>query len=266
MVVRQSLSRIGDQGVTRRLALGAAAILVADLPASAAGRVLVAAASDLQSVFPSLAAAFKEAHGIDVVASFGSTGNFSRQIRQGAPFEVFLAADERFIQDLARDGVVADAGRAYARGRLGLVASRRGPFAAALSLESLADAVVAGRPFRLAIANPEHAPYGQRAVEVLNKSPQSAQLLSRVVYGETVTQAHQMVATGAVAVGISAMSLEAVASTTVVMVELPERLHTPLVQRLCVTRHGGDAARAFAAFMVSPAASGLLKAHGFAEP
>jgi molybdate transport system substrate-binding protein len=260
------LRHIGDRRVTRRAVFGAAAAILSGGPATAAQRVLVAAASDLQIVFPGLVSAFKAASGFDVAVSFGSTGNFSRQIRQGAPFEVFMAADERFIQELARDGVVPDAGIAYARGRLGLVASRRGSFASDLSLEALANAATAGLPFRLAIANPEHAPYGQRAVEVLNKSSVAAGLLSRVVYGENVTQAHQMVASGAVAVGISAMSLEAAAPTAVVMSPVDERLHTPLIQRLSVTRQGGEAARAFAAFLVSPPALALLVAHGFKAP
>jgi molybdate transport system substrate-binding protein len=261
------LDSFGYRIVSRRLALGVAAAAIGRArPALAAGRVLVAAASDLQSVFPMLATAFKAASGIDVVASFGSTGNFARQIRQGAPFEVFLAADERFILDLARDGIVADAGAVYARGKLGLVAARQGPFASRLSFEALADAGLAGQSFRIAIANPEHAPYGQRAVEALSKSPAAAVLLQRVVYGENVTQAHQMVATGAVVVGISAMSLAQAAPAAVVMAPVDAHWHTPLIQRLCVTRRGGEGARAFAQFMTSPPAAAVLAAHGFAQP
>lgn len=251
---------------TRRAVLGMLAYAASATRASGTGRrLLVAAASDLQIVLPDIAATFRAASGVDVAISFGSTGNLARQIRQGAPFEVFFAADERFIADLHRDGHVVDAGAAYARGILALAVNRTGRFAAATSLGEVEQAARAGEAFRIAIANPEHAPYGARAMEVIQASASAAALTARLVFGESVTQAHQMVASGAAAVGITAMSL-AQAAATVAVTPVPSALHSPLVQRLAVTKRGGAEAKAFAAHVLAPPAQDLLAARGFGRP
>ena len=87
-----------------------------------AGSPLIAAASTLQFALPEIAAAFRAETGLTVTPSFGSSGNFARQIREGAPFEMFLAADESFVFDLAKDGLARDQGAIYAQGRIVLIA------------------------------------------------------------------------------------------------------------------------------------------------
>lgn len=255
-------------GLDRRTALIGLAVMSGATPVRAQKNLLVAAASDLQVVLPKLAEAFRQASGTTLAISFGSTGNLARQIRQGAPFEVFLAADESFIAALATDGVIADQGVVYARGRLALVAGQSSLFASDLSLAHVAAMAKAGQPFRFAIANPEHAPYGRRAMEALTSQSVVDILKPRLVYGETAAQALQLVATGAAAVGLvgSSMVGDGPVAAAVASSKLPEAWHSPIVQRLAVTRKGGAAARAFATDMTSPDARSILIANGFEVP
>jgi molybdate transport system substrate-binding protein len=249
------------------LLAGAIAAPASMTGACAAAPILVAAAADLQVVMPDLVAAFRAAGGADVNVSFGATGNIARQIHQGAPFELFLAADESFVIALAHAGVIADEGRPYARGRLALAVNRRSAFAADVSLEALAIAARRGDAFRLAIANPEHAPYGQRAMEVLATQNLRDLLQPRLIYGENVAQALQYVASGAAQAGLVGSSLTRTAPVSAVVVarQLPEAWHTPLVQRLALTKRATDGARQFAAFLLSEMGQALFAAHGFAR-
>jgi molybdate transport system substrate-binding protein len=237
-------------------------------PAQATGRVLVAAASDLQLVFPKLADAFAHAAGLTATVSFSSTGNIARQIRQGAPFEVFLAADESFIDSLARDGVIAARGAAYARGQLSVVVSRRHALSATPTLAAVAAAAASDRSFRVAIANPEIAPYGQRALEAMVSQGVADALKPRLVYGETVAQALQFVATGAAVAGLVGSSLTTAPQIADALVAstVPQAWHSPLIQRLAVTRKGGENAHRFAEFMTGNAAKSILTASGFLMP
>ncbi|HUF88114.1 MAG TPA: molybdate ABC transporter substrate-binding protein, partial [Thermohalobaculum sp.] len=142
----------------RALTLTAAATAL-PRPASAE-EPLVAAASDLQFALPEIAAAFEAGTGHAVRLTFGSSGNFARQIRQGAPYQLYLAADEDYVRSLARDGFTRGEGALYALGRIVVIVPHGSPLAADGSLDDLARALGEGRVTRFAIANPEHAPYG----------------------------------------------------------------------------------------------------------
>jgi molybdate transport system substrate-binding protein len=241
---------------------GAASVLArASLAQAARPDILVAAASDLQQALPDVIARFQAETGLVVTPTYGSTGNFARQIRQGAPFELFLAADEQFIERLAQDGVLPDMGVVYAHGRLALVAAKRGMFGQAVSLTAVAAAVRAGQPFRCAIANPEHAPYGQRAVEVLQRQGVYDALLPRLVFGDSVAQAMQFVASGAVPVGLVAHSLLKAAAEAVSASEIPADWHSPLVQRMALTAKARPGARQFYAFLQTAAVRTILARH-----
>jgi molybdate transport system substrate-binding protein len=237
-------------------------------PAVAAAPILVAAAADLQSAMPDILAAFKAKTGTEANVSFGATGNFARQIRQGAPFELFLAADESFVLALAKDGFLENEGAVYAQGRLSLVAGRQGPFAAGLSLDAIAAAAKAGQSFRMAIANPEHAPYGQRAAEVMERRGMTALLKPHLVFGENVAAALQLVASGAAAVGMvgSALAKGPAVAQAIVHADVPTDWHTPLVQRMALTKKATPAARDLYAFMSDETARAILTKHGFSIP
>ena len=261
-----------DAGRRRR---GAAALLCAlgftlALPAVASGAVVatVAAASDLKFVIEELAARFEKETGHRVRAVFGSSGNFYAQLRQGAPFHLFMSADEAFVLQLADAGLTEDRGRVYARGRIGLLVPRGSALKADGELRDLAQAVKDGRLQRLAIANPQHAPYGMRAREALRHAGIWPQLEGRLVLGENVSQAAQFATSGSTQGGIVAQSLAvapAVASLGSFAL-IPASWHQPLVQRMVVLKAAPPAAHQFEAFLASDASLVALRRYGFELP
>ena len=250
--------------------LGAlAATVCVTPPASARDDVpVVAAASDLQFAVTEIAAAFEAETGMRVRLSMGSTGNFARQIREGAPFEVFMAADEAFIADLHADGFTRDAGDLYGIGRLAIMVPHGAALEADEGLDSLAGLLAAGRITRFAIANPEHAPYGMRAREVLITRGLWGDLQPFLVLGENVSQAAQFALSGNAEGGIIAWSLALAPQVAAhgSHAVLPEDWHAPLRQRMALLSNAGPVAEAFYAFMMEPAARAIMARYGFVLP
>lgn len=236
------------------------------LPATAAP-LLVAAASDLVYCIDELAAAFrKEAPEAEVKISTGASGNFFAQIRHGAPFHVFLSADMMYPAQLAKLGA-ADAAtlRPYAIGRI-VLWTTDARFDVAQGLPLLRDPRVA----RVAIGNPDTAPYGRAARAALERDKLWDAVQPRLVIGENIAQAAQFVQTGNAQLGI--VSLATVRSPKMAGVG---RYHlisdagvAPIEQGAIVTRAGGGqplAAR-FVRFLGSPAARAILERNGFGLP
>ena len=249
--------------VLRALTLAAAA---ATLPrAWAAQAPLVAAASDLQFALPEIVAAFAAETGERVRLSFGSSGNLARQIRQGAPFELYLSADESYVLALAAEGLTRDKGVVYALGRLALVVARGSPLAPDGSLHNLATALAEDQVTRFAIANPEHAPYGKRAEETLRHRGLWDAIQPALVLGENVAQATQFAVSGNTQGGLIAHSLAVappLAGTPSALV--PSEYHSPLRQRMALTPAAGPVAEAFYAFLQGPKARAILDDYGLA--
>ena len=130
----------------------------------------VAAAADLKFALSEIAASYEKETGKAVKLSFGSSGNFARQIPQGAPFELFLSADEDYILKLAAAGLMQGDGRLYAIGRIALLVPHGSKLTADSELKDLGAALADGRVQRFAIANPEHAPYGRAARAALQRA------------------------------------------------------------------------------------------------
>ncbi|TCM76950.1 molybdate ABC transporter substrate-binding protein [Rhodovulum steppense] len=229
---------------------------------------VVAAASDLQFALAEIAEAFREDTGMAVRLSFGSTGNFARQIREGAPFQIFMAADEKFISELHADGFTPDEGDLYAVGRVVIVAPNGAALTPDPELNSLAEMLAAGRITRFAIANPDHAPYGMRAREALITKGIWDDLQSVLVLGENVSQAAQFALSGNAEGGIIAYSLalapEVAPRGTYALI--PEDWHEPLRQRMALLNHADEVARAFYAYMKQPAAREIMARYGFVLP
>ena len=237
-------------------------------PAHAIDGPVIAAASDLKFALDEIVAEFRKTTGRSVRVTYGSSGNFFRQIAQDAPFELFLSADEEFIFKLADQGLTLDRGAQYATGRIVLFAPKGSPVRPDARFDDLRQALADGRLVKLAIANPEHAPYGRAAMEALKSAALWPAIQPKLVLGENVSQAAQFAVSGSTQAGIFALSLALAPNFRDAgsYVAIPEALHRPLRQRMVLTRKAGDTARAFYAFLQAPVARAVFKRYGFLLP
>jgi molybdate transport system substrate-binding protein len=199
---------------------------------------------------------------------FGSSGQFKTQILQGAPFQLFMSADEALVYQLADAGKTQDRGRAYALGRIGILVPHGSPLQADGQLQDLAAALKDGRLQRFAIANPDHAPYGLRAKEALQHAGLWGAIQPRLVLGENISQTAQFAVSGSTQGGIVALSLAlapAVARTGRFAL-IPQAWHQPLKQRMVLLKGASPAAHAFHVYLGSAAAQAVMKRHGFELP
>lgn len=256
----------------RRRLLAATACLpaLAALPAVARAQAgpPVAAASDLKFALDEIVERFASKGNTKPVVAYGSSGNFHRQIRQGAPFELFLSADEHFVRELATAGLTVDDGQPYAIGRIVLFVPKGSPVKADADMADLRAALADGRLRKLAIANPEHAPYGRAAREALQRAGLWEAAQPKLVLGENVSQAAQFAAGGSAQAGIFALSLALAPAfgDAGAWVRIPEDRHAPLRQRMVLTKRAGPEARAFHAFLQQSEARAILARHGFTLP
>ena len=235
-----------------------------------AGAPIVAAASSLQFALEEAAQQFTQQTGQALRLNFGSSGNFRRQIAQGAPFELFLSANEGYVQALYDEGHVDDAGVIYARGRLawGQSVGRYAQPDEQTPLAGVEEAIAAleeGQRLRIAIASPEHAPYGVAAQEVLQKAGLWETSEPLRVQGENVSQAMQFALSDEARGGLVAYSL-AVAPALAERSEavlMPETWHTPLRQRMVLTPQAGEVAQAFYEWLQQSDAKAIFETHGF---
>lgn len=250
------------RAVRRGLALACLLLAGRALPASA--QLTVAAASDLQPVLPEIAARFARAAGEAPRPSFGSSGNLVTQIQNGAPFDIFLSADDGYVRRLVASGH-ADGSTAmvYASGRLAIWSRADKGLILSAGLTSLTDS----RIRRIAIANPEHAPYGRAAVEALRRAGLYDRLKDRLVLGENVAQAAQFAQTGNADVAMVALSLtlSPAMQRAGTAVEVPADAFSPVLQTAVVLTRSGqaDLARRFIQFLGQPDIALLLRRSGF---
>ncbi|USU07239.1 molybdate ABC transporter substrate-binding protein (plasmid) [Sphingomonadaceae bacterium OTU29MARTA1] len=244
------------------IALGAAT------PAMAQDVPNIAAAADLRVALTDVAAAFKRDTGQEVKLTFGSSGTFFQQIQQGAPFQLFLSADEQYAIDLAKAGKAVNAGKLYAIGRLAVVAPKGSPLTLDSNLVGLRSALARGQITRFAIANPDHAPYGERAREALQHVKLWQPLAGKIVMGENVSQALQFATAGGAQGGIVsyALVLDPAFAARANYKLLPATWHQPLRQRMVLMKGANATAQRFYAYVQQPAARRILVRYGFALP
>lgn len=245
-----------------------AGLLLAWRIAVAAEAPVIAVAANMTEPMREIAQAFERENGAVVRLSFGSSGNFVRQIQQGAPFELFLAADEDSIERLRATGQVADRGATYAIGRLALFVPGRSSIKVDPELAGLGEALRLGGLRRLAIANPEHAPYGRAAEQALRHAGLWEASRSRLALGENIGQTAQFVLTGAADAGLIAYSI-ALSQTfrdRGRFAVIPEAAHDPIRQRMALLVGAGDNARALYEFMSGATARRVLERYGYAVP
>lgn len=225
----------------------------------------VAAAADLTYAMKEIATAFKHGHPHDQIQTlFGSSGQLFTQIQQGAPYDVFFSADIRYPRLLKARGWAGSEITTYAFGRIVLWSASRN--VKNLTLQQLRDP-----SFRnIAIANPNHAPYGQRAVEALKAAGVYAQVQPKLIYGENVAQTAQFVQSGNAQVGIIALALalnpQLAHQGSYSLI--PASMHQPLEQGFVITRQAAHKplALAFAQFIKGSQARAILARNGFILP
>lgn len=222
----------------------------------------VAAAADLTPAFEEVGKEFQATEKIKVVFNFGSSGMLVSQIENGAPIDLFASANVDYVNQMEQKGlIIPDTKRLYARGRITLWTLKASP----LQIEAITDLT---RPEvkRIAIANPEHAPYGMAARDALQRNGIWEAVKPKLVYGENIRQTLQYAQTGNVEVAIVALSLSMQSEGHWVLV--PEELHKPLDQGMAVIKGTKNerAARKFADFILGPQGQAIMKRYGFTLP
>lgn len=225
----------------------------------------VAAAATLRHALGELAPRFTKATGHTLKVAYGSSGNFYSQIKQGAPFDLFLSADLEFPQKLIDEKLAQAPVIPYAEGRLVLLLPLNSPLKTDPTLKDLAAAIQDGRLRQFAIANPSVAPYGMRAKETLIHLGVWQQIQPRLVIGENVGQAAQFASSGAAQGGLVALSLalapELAKRTRYSLV--PREWHQPLAQGMVLIQPKNAAATALAQYLKTDAARAVLEKYGY---
>ena len=244
------------------------AMLLGATTVRAAADVTIAAAADLKFALEEVLVGYPQEHGDRVRATYGSSGNFYAQLIQGAPFAIFMAADETLVQRLAAQGLTRDDGDLYALGRIVLFAPTAAPFSADPEFTDLRRALAAGHIGKFAIANPDHAPYGRAAREALTAVGLWAALEPHLVRGDNVAQAAQFAVSGAAQGGIFALSLALAPAFANAghYALIPAALHQPLRQRMVLMLAADSAATAVYQYLKAPAARAVLRRYGFTVP
>jgi len=228
---------------------------------TASDELTVAAASDLTSAFEELGREFEAANKTKVTFMFGSTGMLAKQIENGAPVDLFAAANVSYVDELDKKGLIIPDSRAiYARGRITLWTSDTSN----IRLQGIAD-VARPEVMRIGIANPDHAPYGLAARQALESAGIWDRVKPKLVFGDNIRQTLQYAETGNVDVSIVSLSLSIQSSGRWTLI--PEELHQPIDQVLGIikTTKNEKAARAFISFLNGPQGQAIMKKYGFSR-
>jgi molybdate transport system substrate-binding protein len=233
---------------------------------NAAEPFTVAIAANLKYVFDDLAAEFKKETGIEVQSIVNASGKIATQVRQGAPFDVFMSADMEFPEGLYKEGYAVTAPKPYAYGVLVLWSQTGADLSKGVA--GLANKTVGN----VAIANPKLAPFGKQSVKSMEYYKVKAALEPKLVYGESITQVSQFVESKAVDVGFSAKSIVIAPETAGKgkWVAVPEESYEPIAQGIVILKHGidanADSARKFYEFVQSEKARAIFAKNGYKLP
>ncbi|WEL53748.1 molybdate ABC transporter substrate-binding protein [Pseudomonas kermanshahensis] len=227
-----------------------------------ADEVQVAVAANFTAPIQAIAKDFEKDTGHTLVAAYGATGQFYAQIKNGAPFEVFLAADDSTPAKLEQEKEIVPGSRfTYAIGTLALWSAKEG------YVDAKGDVLKQNTYKHLSIANPKAAPYGLAATQVLDKLKLTEATQGKIVEGQNITQAFQFVSTGNAELGFVALSQiykdGKVTSGSAWIV--PSTLHDPIRQDAVILNKGKDsaAAKALVEYLKGPKASAVIKAYGY---
>jgi molybdate transport system substrate-binding protein len=249
-------------------ALVAGLVLALPLHARAEEGPAVAAAASLRPALDEIAAQYEKKAGVKPRITYGATGNLVEQIEKAAPFQILFAADDESVKKLAKEGLTEGEPKIFARGQAALVAPKDTKLLIDPNLMGLTQAINTGKVTHFSIANPETAPYGRAAREVLQKLKLWDALSDKLVTGENVGQAAQFITTGAADAGIIALSLaiSPEMEPKVKFAVLPEAWHEPIDHGMALLKGAGAAARAFADYATGPDGRAVLERSGFSVP
>lgn len=238
-------------------------VLVAIASPAMAAEVHVAVAANFTAPVQAIAAEFEKDTGNKVVASFGATGQFYAQIKNGAPFEVFLAADDSTPAKLEAEQTIVPGSRfTYATGKLALWSAKEG------YVDDKGEVLKKNEYAHLSLANPKTAPYGLAATQVLANLNLTQAVASKLVEGQNISQAYQFISTGNAELGFVALSQiykdGKISGGSAWIV--PGELHDPIKQDAVILDKGKDnpVARQFVDYLKGPKAAAVIKAYGYA--
>jgi molybdate transport system substrate-binding protein len=231
-----------------------------------AQQATVVVAANMKPAMDEIYQQYKMAGGQDLRIIYGSSGNFARQIQQGAPFNLFVSADESFPMALHRQGLTVDEGKVYAIGRLALIAHKSRKIK--LSLNPVELKKIIDDTNKIAIAKPDMAPYGKAAIDFLKALGLYESAKNKIVFGENISSATMFVTSGSAGIGLTAYSLAK--SKEVMQIAdhllIPENLHEPIKQRMVLLKSPPKPVVDFYAHLQSAKARDVLKAHGYSAP
>ena len=228
----------------------------------------IAAAANVRFAMNDISKQFTEQTGLSVRLTYSSSGQLVQQIKHGAPFELFISADQHYVDWLKQQGLTQGQSVTYAIGRLALVKAKSSPLTIDPKLKGISDLLAQDKLSRFAIANPEHAPYGLAARQALKHQGLWAKLHNELIMGENVGQAAQFALSNATQGAIIALSLAKAPnySNKVDYVALAPELHQPLQQAMILTNKADSVAKKFFLFLQSKTAQDTLTKYGFDIP
>ena len=230
-----------------------------------AQQATVVVAANMKPAMEEIYRQYKMAGGQDLRIIYGSSGNFARQIQQGAPFNLFVSADESFPLTLYRQGLTVDEGKVYAVGRLALIAHKSRKIK--LSLNPVELKKIIEDVNKIAIAKPDTAPYGKAAIDFLNALGLYESVKNKIVFGENISSATMFVTSGSAGIGLTAYSL-AKSKEVLQLADhllIPDNFHEPIKQRMVLLKNPPRSVVDFYAYLQSPKANDVLRLHGYSS-
>jgi len=226
---------------------------------SFAQNLKVATAANLQGIIKVLGEDFTKKTGIGIDPIVGSSGNLVAQIKNGAPFDVFLSADMGFPQSLFADGFTLQKPVVYASGSLIICSTQN------LGFENWERLLLTERVKKIAIANPKIAPYGKAAEESLQQKGVLSEIKSKTVYGESISQVNTYITTGSVDVGFTTQALIKDSKTTLYYKVIDPKTYSPIEQGIVILKHaeGNANAEKFYQYILSTDAKRIFKEYGY---
>ena len=223
----------------------------------------IAVAANMKPAVEELYGLFGNPEKSSIKIIYGSSGNFYSQIRNGAPFSLFISADEQYPLELASAGLTQGYGKTYAIGRLALITNKNASFKPSFSTAELKKII--SETNKLAIAKPELAPYGKASIQFLTKIGLLDEAKEKLVYGENISSATVFVSTGGANAGFTALSLALSPEVSKVTnyVAIPESFHEPIKQRMVLLKNAPTVAIDFYEYLQSSKAKEVLRSHGY---